>query len=109
MYWEYVLIYVDDLIVASQCASSVIEAIRHVYTLKEDNKTKKCFVPPDMYLGTKIHKFKYKYEDYDQYCWSMSGNHYVNNIVANVEGKIMNHGRQINAKQQSPFTTGYRP
>ena len=39
----------------------------------------------------------------------MSGNHYGKNIVANVEDKLMNHRRQLNAKQQSPFTTGYRP
>ena len=91
MYWEYVLIYVDDLMVASRCAISIMEEISHVYTLKEDKKTKKCFRPPDMYLGTKIHKFKYKDVDDKQYWWSMSGEHYVNNIVANVEDKIMNH------------------
>ena len=38
----------------------------------------------------------------------MSGDHYVKNIGAYVKEKVMNHGRQINAKQQSPFTTGYR-
>ena len=62
-----------------------------------------------MYLGTKIHKFKDKDADNDQYCWSMSGDHYVKNIVANVEEKLMNHGRQLNANQQSPFNPGYRP
>ena len=39
----------------------------------------------------------------------MSGEHYFKNIMANVEDKLMNHKRQLNAKQQSPFTTGYRP
>ena len=85
MYWEYILIYVDDLMAASRRASSVIEEISHVYTLKEDKKKKKCFVPTDMYLGTKIHKFKDKDADDNQYCWSMSGDHYIKNIVANVE------------------------
>ena len=109
MYLEYVLIYVDDLMVASRRAISVMEAISHVYTLNEDNKTKKCFGSTDMYLGTKIHKFKDKDADDNQYCWSMSGDHYVKNIVANLEEKLMNHVRQINTKQYSPFTTGYRP
>ena len=39
----------------------------------------------------------------------MSGDYYVKNIMVNVEEKFMNHGRQLNEKQQSPFTTGYRP
>ena len=108
MYWEFVFIYVDDLMVASRLVSSIMEAIIHVYTLKEDKKIKKCFGPPDMYLGTKIHKFKDKGAYNNQYCCSMSGDHYVKNIVANVYKKLMNHGRQITAKQQSPFTTGYR-
>ena len=48
IYWECFLIYVDGLMVASRRASSVMEAISHVYTLKENKKTKKCFGPPDM-------------------------------------------------------------
>ena len=79
--------------VASQRASSAMEEISHIYTLKEDKKTNKCFGPPDMYLGKKIHKFKDKDADNYQYCWSVSGDHYVKNIAANVEDKLMNHGR----------------
>ena len=48
MYWGYVLICVEDLMVASRRASSAMEAISHVYTLKGDKKTKKCFGPPDI-------------------------------------------------------------
>ena len=99
MYWKYVLIYVDGFMVASRRASSGMEAIIHVYTLKEVKKTKICFGPPDMYLGTKIHKFKDKDADNDQHCCSMSGNHYVTNIVANVEDKRINHRLQLNAQQ----------
>ena len=62
-----------------------------------------------MYLGTKIQKFKDKDAEENQYCCSMSGENHVKKIVAKVEYKLINHGRQINAKQQSPFTTGYRP
>ena len=109
IYWEYVLIYVDNLMVALRHTRSVMEEISYVYTLKEKKKTNQCFGPPDMYLETKTHKFKDKDADDDQYCWSMPGDHYVNNIVANVEDKLMNHWRQLNVKQKSPFTTGYIP
>ena len=57
--------------VALRHVSSVMEAIIHAYTLKEDKKTKKCFRPLYMYLGTKTHKFTDKDADNDQYCWSM--------------------------------------
>ena len=95
--------------VASWRARIIMESISHVYTLKEDKKTNKCLGPLNMYLGAKINKFKDKEKDDDQYCWSMSGEHYVKNIVANVENKLMNHGYQINAKQKSLFNIGYRP
>ena len=52
--------------VASRRASSVVEEISHVYTLKEDKKTKKYFGPPNMYLGTKTYKFKDKDADDEQ-------------------------------------------
>ena len=109
MCWEYFLIYVDDLMVSSRRATIVMEAINHIYNLKEDKNTKKCFGPPDMYLGNKIHKFRDKDADDYQYCWSVSGYYYIKSIMANVEDKIMNHRCQINANQQSPFTNGYRP
>ena len=109
IHWEYILIYVDNLMVALRHTRSVMEEISYVYTLKEKKKTNQCFGPPDMYLETKTHKFKDKDADDDQYCWSMSVENYVKSIVDNVEDKILNHVRQLNAKQQSLFTTGYRP
>ena len=66
IYWEYVLIYVDNFMVSSRRASSSMEAISHVYTLKEDKKKKKCFGTPNKYLGTKIHKFMGKDADDNQ-------------------------------------------
>ena len=109
-YWEYVLIHVDDLLVASRRAKEIMESISQVYKLKEDKVTKKCYGPPEMYLGTKIHKWRDKDADPDDpYCWSMSGDHYVKNIVNNVEEQLKSHGRQLNANQKSPFMSGYRP
>ena len=40
---------------------------------------------------------------------NFAGNHYVNNVIANIKKKLMDNGRELNAKQQSPFLTGYRP
>ena len=84
MCWEYVLIYVENLMVGLLHASSVMETISYAYTLKEDKNMKKCFRPPNMYLGTKIQKCKDKDADDNKYWFLMSVNHYVKNIVANI-------------------------
>ena len=53
-YWEYVLIYVDDLLVVSHQANEIMENISALYRLKEDPKTGKCFGKPDHYLGSTV-------------------------------------------------------
>ena len=66
--------------------------------------------PLDVYLGTNIQKLWNPDADEDQpHFWSMSVNHYVKNIIANIEESLKNHGRQLHAKQQSPLTQGHRP
>ena len=80
-YWEYVLIHVDDLLVASRRATEIMESISQIYKLKENQATKKCYGPPEMYLGTRIHKWRDKDADPDDpYCWPMSGDHYVKTV-----------------------------
>ena len=39
-YWEYVLIYVDDVLCISKQPEKVTETIKTVYRLKEDDKGK---------------------------------------------------------------------
>ena len=50
-YSEYVLIHVDDLLVASRRAKEIMESISQVYKLEEDKITKKYYGHPEMYLG----------------------------------------------------------
>ena len=46
-----------------------MEAISVVYTLNQDNKMQKSYVPPDVYLGTRIQKFQQPYaDDYEPHC-----------------------------------------
>ena len=39
----------------------------------------------------------------------MSGDHYVDKAVDDVNKVLMAHGRELNANQTSPFDAGYRP
>ena len=48
-YWEYILCYVDDVLVLSHQPQNSIEGITAVFKLKDDKAEK-----PDMYLGAQI-------------------------------------------------------
>ena len=62
-----------------------MEVISVFYTIKKYKKTKRSYSPPYVYLGTKIHKFSHPDSNEDESrCWSMSGDNYFNNIIANV-------------------------
>ena len=54
--------------------------------------------PPDIYLGTHICKHQHPYDDSDSFCYTISGNHYMNNAVSNVQKKLMYHVRDLSAK-----------
>ena len=109
-YYKYVLIHTDDVLVASCRATQVLEAINAVYKLKENKKTGKPYGPPDIYLGSQIKKYCHRNADPDSpFCYLMSGDDYIEKVVADVNKNLMAHGRELNANQRSPFTTGYRP
>ena len=57
--------------------------------LKEDKVTKMTYVSPELYLSTNIRKFWHSNADEDKpHSWLMSCNHYVDNIVKNVQQKF---------------------
>ena len=53
-YWEYVLIYVDDILVISHKPDKIMNCLSELYRLKEDPVTKKRFDKPISYLGADI-------------------------------------------------------
>ena len=104
-YWEYILIHVYNLLVDSRQAKCITESISGVYTLKEDKKTKHSHGTAHVYLGTNTHKFRHPDANkYEPHCWSMSGNHYVKNIIDKIKERLKKHVRQLNSNQKSPFT-----
>jgi len=48
-YWEYVLIYVDDLLVISENSKDILAKIDYYFSIKPDS-----IGPPSMYLGAKL-------------------------------------------------------
>ncbi len=73
--YEYILIYVNDILVLSVKQESIIKTIGGTYKLKEGSVMK-----PTNYLGAII-KEHYLLDCPSQPVWSMSANKYCRNFI----------------------------
>ena len=77
VYWEYVLLYVDDCLCISVDPKSIIRnKIGKYFIVKEPS-----IGPPDIYLGGKVWKVEL---DTGVECWAFSSSQYVQEAVRNV-------------------------
>ena len=106
-YYEYVLIYVDDILCCSHRAEEVMKTIEGLYRLKTDPKTGKGYAPPDIYLGAQLSQCEVE-DDLQKY-WSLSSSKYVNQAVKNVELELEKVGQKLNSKVLGPLAQGYKP
>eukprot|EP00978_Attheya_sp_CCMP212_P043703 scaffold289776_cov54-Attheya_sp.AAC.1 len=53
-YYEYILIYVDDILALGEHPEKVMISLSEIYQLKKDKKTGKTYAPPERYLGANI-------------------------------------------------------
>ena len=100
-YYEYLLVYVDDILCISHNTKAIMDQMAELYRLKEGNVG-----PPERYLGadTKITQATSGLE-----CWAMSSDSYVREAVNVVEKFIEADG----GKWKKPKTlfpkTNYQP
>ena len=101
-YYEYILMYVDDILVISHRGREVLESLQSKDHVKfKNNKISK----PEMYLGGKlqlktINGIK---------CWTMSGHEYLSAVVKNVEEYVRNPKFQVPRKATTPIDNTYVP
>ena len=100
-YWEYVLIYVDDLLVISENPKDILTKIDYYFPIKPDS-----IGPPTMYLGAKLSKYPLKN---GVVAWAMSSSQYVQEAVKNVESYLAEQGLSLPTKANTPLTSNYRP
>ena len=80
-YWEYMLCYVDDILVMSHDPKAVMDFLASRYTMKD------CSVKePETYLGAEVRKFQVPGVEKPR--WSMSSDLYVKRAVADVETEL---------------------
>ena len=94
-YYEYVLVYVDDILMISAEAEALGEALMREVKFKNDQ-----VAPPEIYLGAKLEPMSLN--GYD--CWSMGSTDYIKAAVANVEEKLAKEGKKLPSKAYTPMS-----
>ena len=100
-YYEYLLVYVDDILCISHNTKAIMDELAALYRLKEGSVG-----PPERYLGADTKKTQ---ANSGLECWAMSSDSYVKEAVKIVEGFIEADGMKWK-KPKTPFPkTNYRP
>ena len=104
-YYEYILLYVDDALVVSENAKSILrDELWRYFHLKEDS-----IGPPTIYLGGRVCKVQL---ENGVWALSFSSSQYVQSAIKNVEeyiGRPKNSHLKIPSKAETPLMTSYRP
>ena len=99
-YYEYVMVYVDDIAHCSHDTGKTMRGIQAAYKLKNDS-----IAPPEMYLGAQL---EFRMVNGVK-CWTMTSEKYVKAAVKNVDDKLAERGHRLPNKCPTPMTSGYRP
>ena len=105
-YYEYLLVYVDDVLAISLDPKAIMDTIGKYFTIK-DNK----YGQPETYLGANIEKVQL---DDGSDAWSMHSQHYVKSLVQTIEDLLGEDGRELKGtfkqkKHSGPLHTSYKP
>jgi len=106
-YYEYVLCYVDDILVQSVDPATIMKGIETVFTLKEGSVNK-----PSLYLGADVKEWYIaESDDPGKPRWAMSSDSYVKNAIKEVESELaqMKEPMQLPKRTSTPLAAGYRP
>ena len=101
-YWQYVLLYTDDILAIMEEPEKFIrEELGHYFKVKENS-----IGPPTQYLGNKVSQVTM---ENGVKCWSFSSSQYVQNAIKNVEDYLAKSDSKLPARAKSPWTSNYRP
>ena len=100
-YWEYVLVYVDDVLCISDKPELTMAGIQRKFKLKDDK-----IEEPSMYLGASLSRM---INAENKSCWAMSSDEYCQAAVKNVEDVLAKDNLRLPSKCYTPIANGYRP
>jgi hypothetical protein len=104
-YYEYLLVYADDILALSHDSTGIMKDIGKEFQIK-DNK----YGPPTIYLGAGISKFQLMD---GSTCWSTDSKQYVQSVVEMVQTLLEKDGQELKTGKQKnhtgPLPYDYRP
>jgi hypothetical protein len=101
-YYEYLLVYVDDLLAISEQPQAILNDVNTYFHLKPESVG-----TPNLYLGAKLSKTTLPN---GVTAWCNSSHRYVQEAIRNTEKYIQEHGgKMLRKKTQSPMENHYRP
>jgi hypothetical protein len=102
-YYEYIFVYVDDLLVISTHPDIIMKTLSSSYRLKEGSVMK-----PKAYLGAEIKEYRNP-EDPIKTMWSMSADKYIQEALRTLQFDLERMNKRLPTKVTTPLSTGYRP
>jgi len=99
-YYEYILVYVDDIIAISHKAKEVMDEITDTFKFKNDKVS-----PSDTYLGARLNEKSIN----GRKCWTMTSVDYFNAAIKNIEATLKHNRWKLPKKVTTPMTTDYSP
>jgi len=100
-YYEYILVYVDDVLVVSAAPLPIMKTIQKAYRLKDPP------APPSTYLGATIKPWSIPHES--KPVWSMNCVQYLKEAIKNMEIELGQSNYCLKGKPSTPMQSGYCP
>jgi hypothetical protein len=107
IYWEYLLAYVDDILVISHDPRAIIDALSKSVTFKQGSVG-----PPKSYLGADVFQITIHDATLDtpaKQVWAMSATEYVRRAIEEVSRELALQGAYLPKRVETPLSSGYRP
>ena len=99
-YYEYMLVYVDDILCISEDPFRPMQQISESLRFKKDK-----IEPPEFYLGARLEKKELN----GKRMWTMTSKDYIKAAVDNIEKHLEKRNRKLPSKAVTPMSSGYVP
>ena len=99
-YYEYILVYVDDILCISHKAKETMRLIAKDFKFKKDE-----IKPPEIYLGARLERKNLNGKN----VWTMTSVDYLKAAIKNLEDRLEKKGKKLSTKLGVPMPQDYRP
>jgi hypothetical protein len=100
-YYEYVLVYVDNVLTLSHRGDSIMKGLEEFYHFKDG------YQKPTLYLGAEIKEWQFPNQP-TKTCWALSSGRYIKEAIKNIERRLQEQNRVL-YKSHQPMLSNYRP